>query len=158
MISFDRRKAIKFGSSNSAHRLETFAPELKLLAGSDSCCHDQGPCSLPEVRGLPFHFITFSCYRRLLLLGSGGACRVFEVELDAARRRFALVVAGYVLMLQHIRLLVGEPRVSSLSIALPVLNQTNCLALLRCSRHCRTAKSALSEDRTAELRTRKEQP
>ena len=70
-----------------------------------------------------FHFITFSCYRRLPLLGRGAAYRVFEREFEAVRCRFGLVVAGYVLMPEHVHLLVSEPIASSLSVALQVLKQ-----------------------------------
>jgi putative transposase len=70
-----------------------------------------------------FHFITFSCYRRLPLLGERAAYKTFESELEAVRRRYGFVVAGYVLMPEHVHLLVGEPLVSSLSVALQVLKQ-----------------------------------
>jgi len=39
------------------------------------------------------------------------------------RVRYGLVVAGYVLMPEHVHLLVGEPRRSTLSVALQVLKQ-----------------------------------
>jgi len=70
-----------------------------------------------------FHFITFSCYRRLPLLGERAAYKTFESELEAVRRRYGFVVAGYVLMPEYVHLLVGEPLVSSLSVALQVLKQ-----------------------------------
>jgi putative transposase len=70
-----------------------------------------------------FHFITFSCYRRQPLLGSSAAYRVFERALEEVRLSYGLVVAGYVLMPEHVHLLVGEPSVSSLSVALQVLKQ-----------------------------------
>ena len=70
-----------------------------------------------------FHFITFSCYQRRPLLNSVSAYRVFERELEAVRRRYGFVVAGYVLMPEHVHLLVGEPRVASLSTAIQVLKQ-----------------------------------
>ena len=70
-----------------------------------------------------FHFVTFSCYRRQPLLGTATAYGVFERELEAVRVRYGFVVAGYVLMPEHVHLLVGEPRRSSLSIALQVLKQ-----------------------------------
>jgi putative transposase len=70
-----------------------------------------------------FHFIPFSCYRRLPLLAQAAAYRTFEGELEAVRRRYGFVVAGYVLMPEHVHLLVGEPLVSSLSVALQVLKQ-----------------------------------
>jgi putative transposase len=70
-----------------------------------------------------FHFITFSCYRRQPLLGNRVAYRVFERELETVRVSYGFVVAGYVLMPEHVHLLVGEPLVSSLSVALQVLKQ-----------------------------------
>jgi putative transposase len=70
-----------------------------------------------------FHFLTFSCYRRQPLLGNATAYRAFERELEAVRQRYGFVVAGYVLMPEHVHLLVGEPRRSSLSVALQVLKQ-----------------------------------
>src|SRR6185437_15881007 len=74
-------------------------------------------------KGGVFHFLTFSCYRRLALLDSSAAYRIFEGELEKVRRRYKLVIAGYVLMPEHVHLLVGEPRVSILSVALQVLKQ-----------------------------------
>ncbi len=78
-----------------------------------------------------FHFITFSCYRRLPLLGEAGAYHVFERELEAVRLRYGFVVAGYVLMPEHVHLLIGEPMVSMLSIALQVLKQRTSRKLKR---------------------------
>jgi putative transposase len=70
-----------------------------------------------------FHFITFSCYRRHPLLGSSAAYAVFERELEAVRQRYGFVVAGYVLMPEHVHLVVSEPCRSLLSVALQVLKQ-----------------------------------
>ena len=70
-----------------------------------------------------YHFITFSCYQRQPLLGTTAAYAVFEREFEQVRRRYEFVVAGYVLMPEHVHLLVGEPARSSLSIALQVLKQ-----------------------------------
>jgi len=70
-----------------------------------------------------FHFLTFSCYRRQPLLARDGAYDLFERELEAVRRRYDFVVSGYVLMPEHVHLLVNEPRQSPLSIALQVLKQ-----------------------------------
>jgi len=52
-----------------------------------------------------------------------GAYSVFEEELETVRRRYAFVVAGYVLMPEHVHLLVGEPQVSPLATAIQVLKQ-----------------------------------
>jgi len=70
-----------------------------------------------------FHFLTFSCFRRLPLLGRPPAYRIFERELETVRQRYGFVVAGYVLMPEHVHLLVGETRISSLSVAVQVLKQ-----------------------------------
>ena len=71
-----------------------------------------------------FHFITFSCYKRLPLLHNNASYSVFEHEFEWVRQRYGFVVAGYVLMPEHVHLLTNEPRVSSLAIALQVLKQT----------------------------------
>ena len=70
-----------------------------------------------------FHFLTFSCFHRQPLLDNATAYRVFERELEAVRVRYGFVVAGYGLMPEHVHLLIGEPRKSSLSVALQVLKQ-----------------------------------
>ena len=70
-----------------------------------------------------FHFLTFSCYRRQALLGTARAYSIFESVLEAVRVGYGFVVAGYVLMPEHIHLLVSEPSRSSLSIAIQVLKQ-----------------------------------
>ena len=70
-----------------------------------------------------FHLLTFSCYRRQPLLDRATACSVFEGELEAVRIRYGFVVAGYVLMPEHVHLLVSEPSRSSLSVAIQVLKQ-----------------------------------
>jgi putative transposase len=70
-----------------------------------------------------FHFLTFSCYRRRPLLNNDTARGVFERELESVRQRYGFVVAGYVVMPEHVHLLVGEPIRSSLSVALQVLKQ-----------------------------------
>ena len=57
------------------------------------------------------------------MLGCAAAYRVFERELEEVRRRYGFVVAGYVVMPEHVHLLLGEPLVSSLSVALQVLKQ-----------------------------------
>ena len=70
-----------------------------------------------------FHFITFSCYRRSPLLARGEGYRIFEQELEAVRQRHKFVVAGYVLMPEHVHLLVSEPIAGSVATALQVLKQ-----------------------------------
>jgi putative transposase len=60
-------------------------------------------------------------------LDSPAAYSVFERERETIRRQYGFVVAGYVLMPEHVHPLVGEALVSSLSVALQVLKQkTSC--------------------------------
>lgn len=70
-----------------------------------------------------FHFITFSCYRRLPLLSGEEGYIAFEHELEAVRQRYNFVVAGYVLMPEHVHLLVNEPEIGPLATALQTLKQ-----------------------------------
>jgi putative transposase len=56
-------------------------------------------------------------------LGNATAYRVFECELEAVRRQYGFVVAGYVLMPEHVHLLVGETSIASLATAIQVLKQ-----------------------------------
>ncbi|MFY9701833.1 MAG: transposase [Terriglobales bacterium] len=55
------------------------------------------------------HFITCSCYRRQPLLGSARRRDLFLTVLEQVRRRYRFVVVGYVVMPEHIHLLVSEP-------------------------------------------------
>ncbi len=69
------------------------------------------------------HFITFSCYRRLPLLGTPAARNTFEEVLETTRRKHHFWINAYVVMPEHVHLLVSEPEVSMLSTALKVLKQ-----------------------------------
>ncbi len=69
------------------------------------------------------HFITFSCYRRAPLLATPAARRVFEQTLERVRRWYGLYVTGYVVMPEHVHLLVSEPERGKLSVALQMLKQ-----------------------------------
>jgi putative transposase len=70
-----------------------------------------------------FHFVTFSCYRRSPLLARCHGYEAFEHELESARRDYGFVVAGYVLMPEHVHLLLSEPGKSSLAVVLQLLKQ-----------------------------------
>lgn len=69
------------------------------------------------------HFITFSCYRRLALLNNDQARRVFERTLEHVRRWYGLYIFGYVIMPEHVHLLLSEPRPADLSSAIQMLKQ-----------------------------------
>jgi putative transposase len=67
------------------------------------------------------HFITFSCYHRLPYLASPEAKNLFEDALERIRRKYRFVVAGYVVMPEHVHLLVNEPEQSSLDRAIKAI-------------------------------------
>jgi putative transposase len=69
------------------------------------------------------HFITFSCDRRQPLLATAPARRVFEQTLKRVRRWYGLYITGYVVMPEHVHLLVSEPGRSSLAVAVQMLKQ-----------------------------------
>ena len=68
-----------------------------------------------------FHFVTWSCYRRLPHLGTAEARSLFERSLESMRNRYEFVVCGYVVMPEHVHLLVGEPKKALLSKAIQAL-------------------------------------
>jgi len=70
------------------------------------------------------HFITFSCYRRQPLLRNPGAPEMFEQALEQARVKYEFLVYGYVLMPEHVHLLVGEPEKATLAAALKAMKQS----------------------------------
>lgn len=59
------------------------------------------------------HFITCSCYRRLPLLNSTKARDRFLTVLEETRQRYRFVVVGYVVMPEHVHLLISEPEVEA---------------------------------------------
>ena len=56
------------------------------------------------------HFITFSCYRREPYLAASTSKDIFLLDsLELSRKTLQLLVFGYVVMPEHIHLLVSEP-------------------------------------------------
>jgi putative transposase len=64
------------------------------------------------------HFVTCSCYHRLAYLESPTARDLFEDALQKAHSRYRFDVIGYVVMPEHVHLLVSEPGRELLSVAL----------------------------------------
>ena len=56
-----------------------------------------------------FHFLTFSSFRRQTYLSTVAAMELFEDALERVRLRYLFAVAGYVVMPEHVHLLVNEP-------------------------------------------------
>jgi putative transposase len=71
--------------------------------------------------GHDLHFITCSCYRRQPLLGSANHRDLFLKVLEQVRQRYQWVVIGYVVMPEHVHLLVSEPHERPLSTAMQAL-------------------------------------
>src|ERR1019366_5262205 len=57
-----------------------------------------------------FHFVTFSCFHRQPFLATPASRDLFERSLETMRVRYHFVVAGYVLMPEHVHLLLSESR------------------------------------------------
>ena len=69
------------------------------------------------------HFITCSCYRRRPLLGTARRRDLFLKILEETRQRYQFVVVGYVVMPEHIHLLISEPEKGDPSVVMKVVKQ-----------------------------------
>ena len=83
------------------------------------------------------HFITFSRYRRLPLLKTSPARDIFVRELGRVRDEMEFGLIGYVVMLNHVYLLISEPKQGTPSTVLHNLK-------LGASRRMRKRKRATS--------------
>jgi len=77
------------------------------------------------------HFITFSCYRRLPLLATGRARNEFLRILNEVRDRYDFALLGYVVMPEHVHLLISEPNVGNPTKVMQTLKQRVSRALRR---------------------------
>jgi len=69
------------------------------------------------------HFLTFSCYRRLPLLKTVRARHLFVRELARVRAEYGFLLVGYVVMPEHVHLLISEPKKGTPSTVLQMLKQ-----------------------------------
>ncbi len=69
------------------------------------------------------HFVTFCCYHRLRLFTTDASRRTFESALERVRRSFRLQVYAYVVMPEHVHLVLSEPQQATLADALKSLKQ-----------------------------------
>ena len=80
------------------------------------------PSGLKRIYGLGhLHFVTFSCYRRSPLLKTARARDIFVKELGKIRDEMGFQLIGYVVMPEHVHLLMSEPPRSTPSTALQKL-------------------------------------
>src|SRR5947209_16572671 len=69
------------------------------------------------------HFLTFSCYKRRPNFGTPESRSTFEFSLERVREQYGLCVYGYVVMPEHVHLLVNEPEHGTLAQAMQSLKQ-----------------------------------
>jgi putative transposase len=70
------------------------------------------------------HFITFCCYQRRTLLGSVRARNVAVQILREVRARYGFAPIGYVIMPEHVHLLISETDYVKLATILQVFKQS----------------------------------
>jgi putative transposase len=107
------------------------------LPGSNRSC--SGVCFSQMTKGLvryqqtgQLHFVTFSCYQRRPYLASRAAKELFETALEKMRGRYRFAVLGYVVMPEHVHLLVSEPDEFGLDRVLKALKLS--VSVQRCER------------------------
>jgi putative transposase len=67
------------------------------------------------------HAINFSCYHKLHYLDTAEARDLFERSLEKTRQKYLFEIYGYVVMPNHVHLLVSEPPSEPLSKAIQSL-------------------------------------
>ena len=67
------------------------------------------------------HFITTSCYQRRPLLASARSRDLFLTIFEEVREHYGFVVVGYVVMPEHVPLLLSEPQRSPFADAMKSL-------------------------------------
>ena len=85
-----------------------------------SCMHN--PLRRYYGRG-DLHFVTFSCHRRRPYLGTRRARDRFVKVMEQVRTRWGFRLFGYVVMPEHVHMLMGEPCKGNPSKVLQVLKQ-----------------------------------
>jgi len=69
------------------------------------------------------HFITCSCYRRQPILGTAARRNLFLETLEQTRQQYRVVIVGYVVMPEHVHLLMTEPDYGTPSTVMQMLKQ-----------------------------------
>lgn len=70
------------------------------------------------------HFLTFSCYRRRPNFSTPWTRDCFESALERVRQSYGLCIYGYVVMPEHVHLLLNEPERGHLAQMLQSLKQS----------------------------------
>ncbi|HEV2398531.1 MAG TPA: transposase [Candidatus Sulfotelmatobacter sp.] len=79
------------------------------------------PRSCVVCKGGTMRFITNSCYRRLPFFNAPSAPERFVALVEQTRQKYRFVVVGYVVMPEHLQLLITEPETGAPSSAMPVI-------------------------------------
>jgi putative transposase len=85
------------------------------------------------------HFINCSCYHRQPWLGTPQRRDLFLIVLEQVRQRYRFVVVGYVVMPDHIHLLIGEPERGNPSRVMQAIKQGFARRVLKSMRRRRVA-------------------
>ena len=97
-----------------------------------TCYKSRVPTKLHRYYGAGYlHFITTSCYQRRPLLGVARNRDLFLQILEQVRRRFQCVVVGYVVMPEHVHLLLSEPKRENPSVVMASLKQSFARRILQ---------------------------
>ena len=75
-------------------------------------------------------FVTFSCYHRFRLLTSPAVIQVFLDELDGVRSRHSLRLFGYVIMPEHVHLVLWPPDRLKLGVVIGQLKSLSARRML----------------------------
>jgi putative transposase len=70
------------------------------------------------------HFLTFSCYKRRANFGNAPSRSTFESSLERVRQHHGLCVYAYVVMPEHVHMLVNEPDRGTLAQTMQSLKQS----------------------------------
>jgi len=93
------------------------------------------------------HFITTSCYQRQPLLNTPQNRDLFLEVLEQVRRRYHFVVVGYVVMPEHVHLLLTEPERDNPSVVMQALKQGFARRLIARRRRAAGSQTASQHDR-----------
>ena len=82
------------------------------------------------------HFITFTCFHRAPFLQTVHARDLFIDTLERARGWYGFYVTGYVVMPEHVHLLISEPERRTLALSLQMLKQvvSRKLCMIACGK------------------------
>ena len=107
------------------------------------------PRRLYRCYGLGYlHFITSSCYQRRPFLNTPRRRTLLVRILEEVRRRYNFVLVGYVVMPEHIHLIISEPERGTPSTVMQVLKQRfarKVLAEWRARNQSRSPRMSLAE-------------